>query len=424
MSTDSLLIARRAWLPEGRWLEPAALWWSDGRIQAVGAPAELRDRARAARNPSVIECADHVVLPGLVNAHAHLELSGLRTARAADGGFLEWVKRVIAARARVLDADLAAAARRGARRALCTGTTTVGDLDGSGVAERALEPAADLPRIVVHRELLDGGSQGPRTAAALARLNSPAASGGGLAVHAAHTVSKPLLVAIARAASARDCPVQVHWSETPEEVDWLERGIGPFASLLAQSPLRTALDLLAEVGLLGPRLALVHGNVVREGERARVAAAGARLVHCPGSHAFFDRGAFDLRAWMAAGVDVALGSDSLASNEDLDMRRELRLFCAAHPWLDAPRAWDAATRHSARALGLAGQVGELRAGASADLLIAPAAPEDAARPLERFVRAEFELSQVWRAGRRVDLAAIAGSADVFPGCASEAGNPG
>lgn len=364
------------------------------------------------------------MLPGLVNAHAHLELSGLRADCAADGGFLEWVKRVIAARARIVDADLAVAARRGARRALCTGTTTVGDLDGSGAAERALEPFDELPRIVLHRELIDGGAEGPRTAAALARLDRPGASDVGLAAHAVHTVSKPLLDAIARAAAARRCPVQVHWSETREEVDWLEHGTGAFAPLLTRSPRRAALELLDEVGLLGPRLALVHGNVVREGERARIAAAGARLVHCPGSHTFFDREPFDLRAWLTAGVEVALGSDSLASNQDLDMRRELRLFRAAHPWLDAPRAWDAATRHAARALGLAGQVGELREGASADLLIAPAAPEDSARPLERFVRAEFELTQVWRAGRRVDIAAAEGSADVFPGCASEAGNPG
>jgi cytosine/adenosine deaminase-related metal-dependent hydrolase len=256
--------------------------------------------------------------------------------------------------------------------------------------------------VLLYRELLDARTP-ERTQRELARVAAPAPERlrVGFAPHAPHTVSSELLRAVARAAKARGIPVAIHWAETEEEGDWLESGAGPFAALLGVSPQRSGLELLDEAGLLGPSLALVHGNRARPAEIARVARSGATLIHCPGTHAFFGREPFDLEAWRAAGVAVALGSDSMASNSALDMRLELSRLRASHPALDSRAAWDAATVHGARALGMAGLVGQLEAGAHADLLVVPAPEADGERCFERLSHGDFELRHLWLAGRAV-----------------------
>jgi len=160
----------------------------------------------------------------------------------------------------------------------------------------------------------------------------------------------------------------VHWSETPAEIEWLLQGSGPLTKLLSESPRRSGLALLEEAGLLGKRLLLVHGNHPGRGEPARLAEAGCTLVHCPGSHAWFDRPPFPLQRYHKANVRIALGTDSLASNEDLDLAREMALLRRGHPALAPERAWDMATRAGACALGHEADAGVLRPGAWADVV--------------------------------------------------------
>jgi cytosine/adenosine deaminase-related metal-dependent hydrolase len=140
---------------------------------------------------------------------------------------------------------------------------------------------------------------------------------------------------------------------------------------------------------------------VRADERARVARAGAVLVHCPGTHAFFGREPFPWRAWREAGVDVALGTDSLASNDSLDLRLALGRLRAAHPLAPAAAVLDAATLHGARALGLEGEVGAVTPGARADLLATQAPESDASRLAERLARGEFDVHRIWLRGEEV-----------------------
>jgi 5-methylthioadenosine/S-adenosylhomocysteine deaminase len=133
------------------------------------------------------------------------------------------------------------------------------------------------------------------------------------------------------------------------------------------SPRASGLDAIEASGLLGPRLTLVHGNHPSPGDVSRIARAGAVLVHCPGTHLFFGRAPFPLRRWLDAGVTVALGTDGLSSNADLDMRREMSLLRRANPRLPPETVFDLATRAGALALGLAGRAGEIVPGAFADL---------------------------------------------------------
>src|SRR6185295_3575235 len=189
-----------------------------------------------------------------------------------------------------------------------------------------------------------------------------------------------------------------HWAETPEEELWLERGAGPLAGLLRASPHARGLALLEAARLIGPRTLLVHGNEARAEERARIARAGAALVHCPGTHAFFDRPRFALGAWRRAGVTLALGTDSLASNRVLDMRAELAQLLRAQPGLHPRQAWLIGTRGGARALGLAGRAGELVPGAHADFAVYGDAPTRASELWGLVTQPEAPIREVWIAG--------------------------
>jgi cytosine/adenosine deaminase-related metal-dependent hydrolase len=338
-----------------------------GRVERVLRSSAAVRRAGAHRRHEL----DGVVTPGLVDAHAHLELGGLDRELPARDGFTAWVGALLAARATRSPAELGAGAARDAARLLATGTTTVGDVDSTGAGlAAALARAGAGPATVLYREVLDGWDPA-RTAAALAgvrrALPRRARLAEGLSPHAPFTVSPPLQRALAALARRRRLPIAVHWSESEDERRWLERDAGPLTRVLPAGPRRAGLDVLQAAGLLGPRTALIHGNLPRRGEPARIARAGATLVHCPGTHAFFGRGRFPVERYLRAGVTLALGTDSRASNADLDMRREMALFRASSG-LSPARVFAAATTGGARALGMAGEIGTLERGRRADLV--------------------------------------------------------
>jgi cytosine/adenosine deaminase-related metal-dependent hydrolase len=299
--------------------------------------------------------------------------------------------------------------RDGAARLVAGGTTAVGDIDASGAAESAL-PRTPL-RARVYREALDAGDPA-RATAALARASRSFTPSDrilpGLSPHAPYTVGGELLRSLRTLSVRRRWPVAVHWAETEEETLWLAHGRGPLARLLPSRATRSdGLALLDEARLLSPRLALVHGNHPRRGDRERVARAGAVLVHCPGTHAFFRREPFDLAGWLRAGVDVALGTDGLSSNQDLDLRREMALLRRAHPWLEPARVLGMATSSGARAIGFEGAIGRLAPRAFADVCAhafpgaSAAETRDPRRIVDVLTSGRSAVVAAWIGGRRV-----------------------
>ena len=227
------------------------------------------------------------------------------------------------------------------------------------------------------RELLDaspGGTDG-RTAECLAqleRLVDPGAAPTSLVVdgvspHGAHTVGDRLLAAVGqRVGEAEGFVNTVHWAETPEEVRWLLRGDGPFASWLGPSPRCSGAERLARAGALFGAL-LVHGNHPTDGELDLLREHGAAVVHCPGSHLHFGRDPFPYASYRAAGVRVLLGTDSLASNAALDMGREA-LLATRTLGISAEEAWRLVTEVAAEWVPWPEVTGRLEAGAAADIV--------------------------------------------------------
>lgn len=330
-----------------------------GRIERVRPVAEMTAEERAT-----------TIAPAWIDAHAHLDLGALRGAVPPGEGFVDWVGALLRARGEAGAEALRAGAVASADALVATGTATVLDVDSIDVAGDAL--AGHPLRRVALIELIDGSpaSADGRTADALARADAALARGDGWSPHGVHTVGEDLLAGLserARAAGPLAPPTAIHWAESPEEIDWLLRGGGRFAPLLGPSPGCSGLARLARHGLLDGAM-LVHGNHPQPDELALLAdARGSAVVHCPGSHAFFGRAPFPLRALEGAGASLLLGTDSWASNDALDMRREVRL-ARASLGLDARAAFEAATRRPARWVADPAVTGTLDEGSAADLV--------------------------------------------------------
>lgn len=363
------LLARWVVVDSGHVLGPGAgVILAGGQIvECVAGAASLRRRAGALGAP-VRDLGRGALTAGLINAHSHLELAALQGQVSPEGGFAAWIGRVLERRGALAPDELKRGAREGAARLARGGTTSIGDIDSLGLAPDVLRGSG--LRIVQYRELLDAADP-ERTRAAVRSLGIPVASGPrfaeGLSPHAPFTVSPDLFKAAGAAADRRRLAVTIHWSETEAEVEWLAGRRSPLEGLLGRGPGETGLDRIEAAGLLGPRTSLVHGNHPQAGEPERIAEAGATLVHCPGSHRFFGRGAFPLEAYRGAGVQVALGTDSAASNAELDMLREARLMHASFPACDPVEIWAMATEIGAKAIGQEGHLGRLLPGYGADL---------------------------------------------------------
>jgi len=336
-----------------------------------------------------------VLLPGLVNAHTHLELTALR-------GFLEgldfgsWLSVLTRARRECFDRDsLYDSACAGIDEGLRNGITTFADTTESGVPLQALRDRG--VRGIGYIEVFgpdpaqcDDAMAGLRQAATAHRAHDTALVRTGISPHAPYTVSADLFRAVAAFARDESWPVAVHVAESDAETQLVRNGKGPFAerlrargiSVVAQG--RSPITLLDDCGLLACQPLLIHAIRVDDADIARIAAHGARVVHCPISNLKLGHGMAPFDRWQASGIAVGLGTDSVVSNDRMDLLGEARLATllqsmrSGHP--DALTAHDVlatATLGGARALGLADRIGSLEVGKEADLAAFPLSHEDA-----------------------------------------------
>jgi len=381
--------------PDRALIDDAALLVEGDTITAIGpAPAIVPQ----AQDATPIDLSGHTVLPGLINAHCHLDYTCLQGKLPAEGPFSKWALGIIAAKRRLHPADYEASVRHGLDQLLQTGTTTVFEISSSYAVTRV---AAESPlRIAFFGEVL---GLNPWTAGARIRRfrREPADAGAstiiarGMAPHAVHSISKRLMKRIARELAQRPMPVTIHMLESDNEPR-----INPWFNG------QDAVGILNKYGLLdGPVLA-VHVNYPDEEDIAVLSARGASVVHCPGSHRFFGYDPFPAEALREAGVPICLGTDSLASNERLDMFREVRLFLQAHPDFSAEEALRMATVVPARFLGYGDRLGLLKAGALADIVAVPTPPGallpcDAGGACATILSHEVEVSWVMVGGQTV-----------------------
>lgn len=386
------LAVRCAVLGPGEYRGPTELvWGAGGRLLALRRPTQ--------------PVADLCALPGLVNAHSHLQIAPLA---GAVRQFLPWVRAVMAARAHSTPRQLQAMARSSARALLAEGVAAVGEIDSSGTTPAAMR---SLPLGGRCYQELTGFHLTAVGARALVRSRwQPARPGlaAGLSPHAPYSVS-PALFAAAR---QRTRWLAVHCAELPEEQEFLRRGTGPFAELLAQlgrlpagfrAPGMGAVRWLEQLGLLRRGTLLVHCQELERGDAARIQAGGSAIAVCPGTMAWFGRAAPPVPRWLALGIPVALGTDSAASTESFSLRSELAAAARLWPALAPAQLLAMVTTDAALAIGCPAR-GRLRRGGPADFQLVPAGGDAAAALLPAWIHHQLLPVQVVVGGRVCGLA--------------------
>jgi cytosine/adenosine deaminase-related metal-dependent hydrolase len=367
----------------------AVLIDAGGRLAAIGPEAAVPrpDGAEAEDFP------DALILPGLVNTHTHLELSGFAAA-APEPDFAAWIRGVRARKAERGPEEYLAAARAGLAACHAAGVTTIADTGASGAVIRALAEAGGSG--MVYQEVF--GPHPAQVAESVADLRRRIAElcryAGervrlGVSPHAPYTVSGPLYAAVGEWARAEGLPLAVHLAESAAESALLADWTGEFAAAWGRraipppAPLGdTPVQWLDRHGVLGPDTLCIH--VVRAGptDIALLAERGCAVAHCPRSNAAHGHGAAPLAALLAAGLRVGAGTDSVLSAGTLDLLAEARL-ARRLGGLDAPAAVALCTLAAAGALGLEREVGSLSPGKWADCVVVRAGPSPGADPAEQ-----------------------------------------
>jgi 5-methylthioadenosine/S-adenosylhomocysteine deaminase len=331
------------------------------------------------------QLGDVVLMPGLVNAHCHLELTAMR-GFLEDLDFQRWILRLTSARRAILDDDaLLASARYGIEEGIRAGITSYADTCSSGLVMRAMRDAG--VRGIMYQEVF--GPDPAQCEQSIAGLRDKISSlryletplvRVGVSPHAPYTVSDDLFRATAALAREQSLPIAVHIAESEVEESLVVDGSGSFAEGLRRrgipvSPRAASpIQLLASLGVLEGGALLIHCVRVDRSDITSIASSQSGVAHCPASNAKLGHGTAPLDELLVAGIAVGLGSDSMASNNRMDILDEARLALLAQRArirsFEVPEPVDVlelATVGGARAIGLESVVGTLEPGKQADL---------------------------------------------------------
>lgn len=409
MEIDTLINAR--WLlpiePTGTLLTDHAVAIDDGHIVGICPQQQAREQFKARQS---LDLAEHVVMPGLVNAHNHVAMSLMRGI-ADDLPLMDWLQNHIWPAEQkwvncdfVYDGSLLACAEM-----LRGGTTCFNDMyffpeDTVRAAELAgIRASVGLILINFPSAWAQDADEYISKGLALHdQLKNHALITTAFAPHAPYTVSDAPLQRIAMLAEELDIPIHMHIHETAFEVEDAMKQTG-------QRPLAR----LQQLGLLSPRLLGVHMTQLSDEEIAQYATAGAHVVHCPESNLKLASGFCPVDGLLKAGVNVALGTDGAASNNDLDMFGEMRTaallakaVASDASAVPAETALRMATINGARALGLDDKIGSLEPGKAADIIainLQGIETEPLYHPVSQLVYAtgRERVTDVWVAGQHV-----------------------
>ena len=343
----------------------------DGRVRACGTgeapPGPQADLGRVA------------IMPGLVNAHTHFELSWMRgRVPAASDGMVGWVKRMLGVR-RAAGRDDPIGIAGGVAEARAAGTALAGDVTNTLAAVDAIK-AAGLTAVVFYEligfNVADSWRMASEAMEAVTKLESERVRGT-IAPHAPYSVSPELFRDIAREVGMRKSLTSVHAGESREERAFLRDGKGPWREMLLQfnswnpkwrPPGCGPIEYLDRLGVLTGRMLVVHAVQLGANELRRVADADATIVTCPRSNIWIGVGEPPVQRFYASGARVAIGTDSLASVGDLNLFSELAALRSIAPHVPAAQLLDSATRAGAEALGFGGDLGVLAPAARAEAI--------------------------------------------------------
>jgi cytosine/adenosine deaminase-related metal-dependent hydrolase len=358
-------------------IEDGAVVVNGDIVVAVGPTKDIRARYA----DEVRDLGEVVLSPGLINAHCHLDYTDMVYETEWRGSFIEWILQLVALKRLRSDKQYLAAIQSGIAQLLKSGTTSVVNIECSPPLIDQLPPTP--LRIWWCLELIDfnrpeQAQDIAEQAIAVIAAHQNVPGGFGLAPHAPYTVSGDLYRLSGQYARARNILLTTHLAESEQEDDMFRRGTGPMYDYFVRVGRNMndckrvgPVQWLSELGVLGSNCLAAHANCLTPPDVALLKKSGTHVVHCPKSHRFFNRPTPLLSVFWQNDINVCLGTDSLASNDTLDMFAEMQTLVREFPQLSAEKVLAMATVCGAKALNLSDKLGKIAPGAWADLIAVP-----------------------------------------------------
>lgn len=377
-----MIIRARTVVPmSGPPIDNGAVVVKGSRVRAVGTAKDVM----AEFSGSLIDLGEQVLMPGLINAHCHLDYTTMRKAISPPRGFTPWVQRLNALKCSLSDDDYLESIRKGFAELVKWGTTTVLNIESfPELMARIPTPPIrtwwfyemiDVRRRITTERLIDGAGM-------FFRKHADWIGGFGLSPHAPYTASTALYELANTCAQRDGMLATTHLAESAEEGRMFRDAEGPlydFMKSLGRSMSDcghgTPLELLLGRGLIGPDWIVAHMNQLEECDFALLEKKPVHVVHCPLSHRYFRHSPFAMDRLRAIGINVSLATDSLASTDTLSLFAEMRAACEAHPSLSPRDLLEMVTLNPARALRRPRELGRIAPKAQADLIALPLAPD-------------------------------------------------
>lgn len=386
-------------------IRDAAIVVENGRIVDTGGSKMLVSKHPDA---TAIDLGDSIVLPGLINAHAHLELSNCAAGESPTGSFVDWIMTIPKRRQ---GDDPAAATRTGIGQCLKFGVSCVGDISQQAEASRRELSRSPLRAVSFGEVLGLGGLRWKFDTLLAGAMELSSASPRlriGLSPHAPYTVDLPGYEQCLRLSIDRGLPLATHLAESPDEKEFLTSHSGPFRDLWytigtwtddVQTWLGSPIEMAHGIGLLMHPTLLAHVNYCTDAEMELLAHGRASVVYCPQTHAFFGHPPHRWREMLDRGINLAVGTDSCASSPDLNLVEDLRVLRRLAPDLPIEVLWELITLRAAKALQYDDEIGSLAAGKRADFVVFPARSEN---PLETILDSDALPTSLWIEGVQVN----------------------
>jgi cytosine/adenosine deaminase-related metal-dependent hydrolase len=372
-----MIIRARTVLPMlGQPIDDGAVAIEGNKIADVGRFADLNKEYRS----NALDLGEQVLLPGLINAHCHLDYTMLRGKIAPQNSFADWIRTINAEKAKLTEQDYIESIKAGFAEAARFGTTTMVNL----AAFPKLAAAIDEPiRTWWFGELID--VRNPERADEIADEAAGSLKSKkhwGLAPHAPFTASPRLYARCEEIGRKENVRLTTHLGESIDEMQMSFNRTGPLVEFLDSIGAdlfecngETPVQHLLRTCQLDHRWILAHLNSVLEGDFKALASSETKphVVHCPRSHSYFRHEPFELETFRQLQFNVCLGTDSLASNPDLSLFGEMRELLRKHSSVSPREALEMVTLNGAAALGQPSALGCLAPGAYADMIALPIA---------------------------------------------------
>jgi cytosine/adenosine deaminase-related metal-dependent hydrolase len=379
-----IIRARSVVTMDGAPIEDGAVRVTGNRIGEVGEFSSF-----ASDNDELLDLGECILLPGLINAHCHLDYTCLRGKIPRQKSFTNWIRAINAEKAGLTAQDYVASSKAGLAEAHRFGTTTIANLTAF---PELIASTNEAVRTWWFAELID--VRGPKRAnemvdAAVESLKH--ANNWGVAPHAPFTASTNLFRRCQEIALRENTLLTTHLAESREEMEMFRDRSGPLFEFLQSlgrsmddcgetTPLemffrglqRSRRDPSTLLGMTG-RWIIAHLNEIAESDFDLLSEIRQKfsIAHCPRSHAYFRHGDFQFSRLQQLGFNICLGTDSLASNDDLSLFAEMRAFHKKFPALKPEKTLEMVTVNSARALGQAHELGKISPNFLADMIGIP-----------------------------------------------------